>query len=108
MTNLKGESLEKLAIRFCQLLDLTFMGWRETEEKLVAGGEVDGFMETARLVYSRWQIQCKASDKITFETLAKEVGVAEVTLANVILVVGTDRLRLGRTHTGVGSSPNRR
>ena len=87
--NLKGESLEMLAIRVCQMLALDFMGWRETDEELVGGGEVDGFMHSARLIYSRWQIQCKASDKITYETLAKEVGVAEITLANVILIVGT-------------------
>lgn len=87
--NLRGESLEMLAIRVCQMLALDFMGWRETDEELVGGGEVDGFMHAARLIYSRWQIQCKASDKISYETLAKEVGVAEITLANVILIVGT-------------------
>lgn len=87
--NLRGEALEILAIRICQLLDLDFMGWRETDDELVGGGEVDGFMHTARLVYSRWQIQCKASDKISFESLAKEVGVAEITLANIILIVST-------------------
>ncbi len=99
---LRGRSLEFLAIRICQLLDLDFMGWRETDEDLVAGGEVDGFMHSARLVYSRWQIQCKASDKITYEALAKEVGVAEVTLANVIMVVST-----GACTSGADSFRNR-
>lgn len=87
--DLRGRSLEILAIRICQMLDLNFAGWRETDESLVAGGEVDGFMHTSRLVFSRWQIQCKASDKITYEAIAKEVGVAEVTLANVIFIVST-------------------
>lgn len=87
--NVRAESLEILAIRFCQLLDLDFFGWREKDEEIAGGAEVDGFMHTARLVYSRWQIQCKASEKISLETLAKEVGVAEVTLANVILIVST-------------------
>lgn len=85
----RARALEILAIRICQLLDLDFMAWRETDEDVVAGGEVDGFMHSARLVYSRWQIQCKASEKITYEAVAKEVGVAEVSLANVILVVST-------------------
>lgn len=93
--NLRGESLEMLAIRICQLLDLEFMGYRETDEELVGGGEVDGFMHTARLVYSRWQIQCKASDKISFEAIAKEVGVAEITLANIILIVSTGTITSG-------------
>lgn len=94
-TDLRGSALEKLAIRICQLLDLDFFGWRETDEDLVAGGEVDAFMHAARLVYSRWQIQCKASDKITYETLAKEVGVVEVSLSNVILIVGTGTITEG-------------
>ncbi|HEX4055743.1 MAG TPA: DNA methyltransferase [Tepidisphaeraceae bacterium] len=93
--NLRGESLEILAIRICQLLDLDFMGWRETDEELAGGGEVDGFMHTARLVYSRWQIQCKASDKIVLEAIAKEVGVSEITLANVILIVSTGTMTDG-------------
>jgi DNA modification methylase len=93
--NLRGESLEILAIRVCQLLGLDFMGWRETDEEIVAGGEVDGFMHSARLIYSRWQVQCKASDKISYETLAKEVGVSEVTLANVILIVSTGAVTEG-------------
>jgi len=107
-THLRGETLEVLAIRICQLLDLEFYGWRETDETIVAGGEVDGFMHTARLVYSRWQIQCKASDKISYEAIAKEVGVAEVTLANVILIVSTGKLTAGaRTYRErvVGKSP---
>ncbi len=91
----RGSALEVLAIRICQMLDLDFLGWRETDEDIVAGGEVDGFLHTARLVYSRWQIQCKASDRISYETLAKEVGVAEVTLANVILIVSTGTMTTG-------------
>lgn len=88
----RARSLEILAIRICQLLALDFMGWRETDENLVAGGEVDGFMHTTRLVYSRWQIQCKATSQITLAAIAKEVGISEVTLANVILMVSTGPL----------------
>ena len=90
--NLKGTALEILAIRFCQLLGLDFMGWRQTDERMSAGGEVDGMMHSSRLVYSRWQIQCKATDKITYEMLAKEFGVSVVSLASVILIVSTGRM----------------
>ena len=84
----KGRALELLAIRLCQMLDLDFMKWRETDEKLTAGGEVDAMLHSSRLIYSRWQVQCKASN-ISLEAIAKEVGMNAVTLANVILVVGT-------------------
>jgi hypothetical protein len=91
----RARALEILAVKICQLLDLDFMGMRETDENLVAGGEVDAFMQSARLVYSRWQIQCKASDRITYEAIAKEVGVAEVSLATVILIVSTGKMTDG-------------
>jgi len=91
----RGRALEILAVKICQLLDLDFMGLRETDENVVAGGEVDAFMHSARLVYSRWQIQCKASDRISYEAIAKEVGVAEVSLATVILIVSTGKITEG-------------
>lgn len=89
-TNKSGKALEFLAIRLCQLLDLDFMGWRETDEELAGGGEVDALLHSARLTYSRWQVQCKVG-KVTLEAVSKEVGMKEVTLANVILVVGTKK-----------------
>ncbi len=86
----RGQSLELLAIRLCQMLDLEFMNWRATDEEIAAGGEIDAMLHSARLIYSRWQVQCKASD-ITLEAVAKEVGMSNVTLSNVILVVGTGK-----------------
>lgn len=86
--NKKGLALELLAIRLCQMLDLEFVKWRETDENVTAGGEVDAMLHSSRLIYSRWQVQCKATS-ITLEAIAKEVGMNAVTLANVILVVGT-------------------
>lgn len=76
-TDLQGKSLEYLAIRLCQLLDLQFMGWRETDVKIAGGGEVDAMLYSSRLVYSRWQIQCKVG-KISAEAVMKEVGLQKV------------------------------
>jgi len=89
-TNVSGKALEFLAIRLCQLLALDFMGWRETDEEVAGGGEVDALLHSARLTYSRWQVQCKVG-KISLEAVSKEVGMKDVTLANVILVVGTKK-----------------
>ena len=83
-----GTALEILAIRLCQMLSLDFMGWRETDVEVAGGGEVDAMLHSARLVYSRWQIQCKVGG-ITLEAVAKEVGMQTVTLANVLLLVST-------------------
>lgn len=93
--NLKGKSLEMLAIKFCMLLGLEFVGIRKTEENVTAGGEVDAIMQSTGLIFSRWQIQCKATDKITYEMIAKEYGVAAVSLASVIMIVSTGKLTPG-------------
>ena len=68
------------------LLDLEFLDWRTTDREVAAGGEVDALLHAARLIYSRWQVQCKVGP-ITLEAVAKEVGMQSVTLANVVLVV---------------------
>lgn len=86
--NARGKALEVLAILLCQSLDLEFMGWRETDLEVTGGGEIDALFHSTRLIYSRWQVQCKVGP-ITVQALQKEVGAKEVTLANVILIVGT-------------------
>lgn len=90
----QGKALEFLAIRLCQMLDLQFMGWRETDVKIAGGGEVDAMLYSSRLIYSRWQVQCKIG-KISTEAVMKEVGLQLVSLANVILVVSTGTATTG-------------
>ena len=88
----RGKALELLAMRLCQTIALDFMGWRETDEEVAGGGEVDAMFHSARLTYSRWhsqwQVLCKAG-RVTLETVAKELGMRRLTLANVMLIVGT-------------------
>ena len=88
--NVRGKALELLAIRLCQMLGLEFMGWRTTDIALAGGGEVDALLHSKRLVYSRWQIQCKVGP-ISLEAVAKEVGMQQVALSNVILIASTER-----------------
>lgn len=88
--NVRGRALELLAIRLCQMLDLKFMGWRTTDVDLAGGGEVDAMLHSDRLIYSRWQIQCKVGS-ISMEAVAKEVGMQQISLSNVILLASTDR-----------------
>jgi Restriction endonuclease len=42
-----------------------------------------------RFVYSRWQIQCKNTNKVDIDVLAKEIGLTFVTGADVVMVVTT-------------------
>lgn len=95
-SNKAGKALEYLTVRLCQMLDLQFMGWRETDVAIAGGGEVDAMLYSSRLVYSRWQIQCKVG-QITMAAVAKEVGMQKVSLSNVILIVSTGLATGGAT-----------
>lgn len=89
-TGIKGLALEALAIRLARLLDLELKGWRKHRNK-TQGYEVDAIVEGARLVFSRWQIQCKntPNSRVPEEDIAKEVGLALHLRSNVILMVTT-------------------
>ncbi len=87
----KGLALEALAFYLARLLGLEFVQWRLRSNK-TGGAEVDVVMEGAHLIFSRWQIQCKNSKQATLEDIAKEVGLAQVIKANVILVVTTGKI----------------
>lgn len=42
-----------------------------------------------RLVYSRWQVQCKNTARVSLDDLAKEVGLVHLLKPNVIVIVST-------------------
>ncbi len=53
------------------------------------GAEVDVVFETTRLVFSRWQIQCKNTTSVSLDDVAKEVGLTHFLKSNVIVIVST-------------------
>jgi hypothetical protein len=86
--HVKGLALEALAFYLGRLLGLSFVRWRLRSNE-TGGAELDVIMEGDRLVFSRWQIQCKNAAKAELADIAKEVGIAQVIKANVILIVCT-------------------
>ena len=83
----KGQALEALAIKIGLLLDLNFVGWqvRGTE---TGGAEVDVVMDWAGVGFTRWQIQCKNTQKrLRTKHVAKEVGLARMLQSNIILMI---------------------
>lgn len=91
-TGKKGKALEALAFYFMRLLGLEFKAWRK-RGKRTGGFEVDVIVEGARLVFSRWQIQCKNTpdNAIPLEDIAKEVGLSLQLKSNVIFMVTAGR-----------------
>ncbi len=87
--NIKGKALEFLVFYLTRLLDLEFKSWRKRDVN-TGGAEVDAIIEGSRLIFSRWQVQAKNTDKVDLEDIAKEVGLSLTFIySNVIMAVTT-------------------
>ena len=83
-----GLALEALAFKIMRLLDMTYVATRLRASQ-TGGAEVDLIFESARLVFSRWQIQCKNTSHVSLDDVAKEVGLTHFLKSNAIVVVTT-------------------
>ena len=86
-----GLALEALAFKLMRLLDMTYVATR-LSAKATGGAEVDLIFESARLVFSRWQIQCKNTARVSLDDVAKEVGLTHFLKSTVIIVVTTGEI----------------
>lgn len=87
--HIKGKALEIFAVWIIRLLGLRFSHWRYKDERGTGGGEVDVIAASDKIVYSRWQIQCKNTKKVDIDVIAKEVGMTFATQADIVMVVST-------------------
>lgn len=86
-----GLALEALAFKIMRLLDMTYVATRLRANQ-TGGAEVDLVFEAARLVFSRWQVQCKNTTRVSLDDVAKEVGLTHFLKSNVIVVVTTGEI----------------
>jgi hypothetical protein len=84
----KGLALEALAFKLMRLVDLEYVTTR-LRGAATGGAEVDVIFESARLVFSRWQVQCKNTGTVSLDDVAKEVGLTHFLKSNVIVIVST-------------------
>ena len=68
-THVRGLALEALAFKLMRLIDLTYVDTR-LRGTATGGAEVDLVFESARLVFSRWQIQCKNTSRVSLDDVA--------------------------------------
>ena len=87
-THIKGLALEAVAVRMVQDLGLNPIRLRE-RGSATGGAEVDLIADGVNLHYSRWLCQCKNKPQVNLSDLAKEVGMATLMKAHVILLVTT-------------------
>ena len=87
----RGLALEALAFKLMRLLDLSYVATR-LRGSATGGAEVDLIFEGARLVYSRWQVQCKNTARVSLDDVAKEVGLTHLLKSNAIVMVSTGEI----------------
>lgn len=83
-----GLALEALAFKLMRYLDMDYVATR-LRAQATGGAEVDLIFQSARLVFSRWQVQCKNTSRVSLDDVAKEVGLTHLLKSNVIVVVST-------------------
>jgi site-specific DNA-methyltransferase (cytosine-N4-specific) len=83
-----GLALEALAFKIMRLLDMDYVATRLRGAQ-TGGAEVDLVFQSARLVFTRWQIQCKNTARVSLDDVAKEVGLTHFLKSNAVVVVTT-------------------
>lgn len=87
-THVKGLALELLAVRMSNDLGLVEPRLRVRSAD-TGGAEVDLIVEDVGQHFSRWLFQCKNTRNVTVGVVAKELGVAKLLHAHVVVVVST-------------------
>ena len=89
--HIRGLALEALAFKLMRLVDLSYVATR-LRGSVTGGAEVDLIFESARLVFSRWQVQCKNTSHVSLDDVAKEVGLTHFLKSNAIVMISTGRI----------------
>ena len=87
----KGLALETIAVKLARAVGLIPVSFR-LRGNATGGAEVDLLAEGLHLHYSRWLVQCKATEStVSVDVLAREVGMAILLKAHVIVMVTMGR-----------------
>lgn len=82
--------MELLSIWIIRLCGLRFTEWGKRDID-TGKGEVDLMAASDNFVYSRWQVQCKNTERVNVDVVAKEIGMAFMTKSDIVLIVTTGR-----------------
>lgn len=90
-TYIRGLALEALAFKLMRIIDLDYVATR-LRGNMTGGAEVDLIFESSRLVFSRWQVQCKNTSSVRLDDVAKEVGLMTYFGSKVAVIISTGRI----------------
>lgn len=86
-----GLALEALAFKLMRSLAMDYVATR-LRASSTGGAEIDLIFQSARLIYSRWQVQCKNTARVSLDDVAKEVGLTHFLKSTVIVIVTTGEI----------------
>ncbi len=89
--HIRGLALEALAFKLMRLLDMDYVATRLRGHE-TGGAEIDVVFQSARLVFTRWQVQCKNTVTVSLDDVAKEVGLTHFLKSNAIVVISTGKI----------------
>lgn len=87
-THVAGLALEAVALNLMRLLNMDYVATRLRGAE-TGGVEVDLVCQSTRLVFTRWQIQCKNAARMSIDDVAREVGLTHPLKSNAVVVVTT-------------------
>lgn len=87
----RGLALEALAIKLMRSVGLDYVATRLRGEA-TGGAEVDVIFENTRLVFTRWQVQCKNTHRVSLDDVAKEVGLTHTLKSNAVVIICTGQI----------------
>ncbi|MGE0972125.1 restriction endonuclease [Klebsiella sp. WOUb02] len=85
---ISGLALEALAFKLMRLLAMDYAATRLRAQS-TGGAEIDIIFQSSHLVFSRWQVQCKNTSRVSLDDVAKEVGLTHFLKSNAIVMVST-------------------
>lgn len=86
----RHSALEAIAFKVADMIGLCDVSTRLSGQD-TGGDEADFIFENHRLVYPRWQVQCRNSDVALVDDVAREVGLLDYFHADVGVVISTGR-----------------
>jgi hypothetical protein len=87
--NRRAIALEQLAIRMLDWIGLTDARWRVRPGRNAE--EIDGTAQALLPSFARWQVQAKNTARLNADDAAKEIGLALVNGAAVVMLITTGR-----------------
>lgn len=87
-THVAGLALEAVALNLMRLLNMDYVATRLRGAQ-TGGAEVDLVCQSTRLVFTRWQIQCRNAARMSVDDVAREVGLTHLLKSNAVVVVTT-------------------